>query len=141
MQDQPGFFSNYERAWSSENGQGQSSDRSAGIPSSSGDDPEISSEEEVVRLLNCTDNYSVLGLSRYQNIDVSFLKREYKKKAMLVHPDKNIGNDKAAEAFKKLQNAYEVLFDSLKRRAYDDELRREELLSAFRRFRNASQFS
>jgi len=28
--------------------------------------------------------------------------------AMLVHPDKNMGNDKAADAFKKLQNAYEV---------------------------------
>lgn len=29
---------------------------------------------------------------------------------MLVHPDKNMGNEKAAEAFKKLQNAYEVIF-------------------------------
>lgn len=28
--------------------------------------------------------------------------------AMLVHPDKNMGNEKAADAFKKLQNAYEV---------------------------------
>ena len=29
---------------------------------------------------------------------------------MLVHPDKNMGNVKAEEAFKKLQNAYEVMF-------------------------------
>lgn len=28
-----------------------------------------------------------------------------------MHPDKNMGNEKAAEAFKKLQNAYEVSFD------------------------------
>jgi hypothetical protein len=27
---------------------------------------------------------------------------------MLVHPDKNGGNEKAEEAFKRLQNAYEV---------------------------------
>lgn len=27
-----------------------------------------------------------------------------------MHPDKNMGNEKAAEAFKKLQNAYEVSF-------------------------------
>lgn len=32
---------------------------------------------------------------------------------MLVHPDKNMGNEKAAEAFKKLQNAYEVCSLSL----------------------------
>jgi DnaJ family protein C protein 14 len=82
---------------------------------------------------------------------------------MLVHPDKNMGNEKAVEAFKKLQNAYEVSFryfshtenrerksfpdlygyndvqilmDSLKRKAYDDELRREEILNVFNRFNN-----
>ncbi|KAE8637118.1 hypothetical protein CSA_004595 [Cucumis sativus] len=52
-----------------------------------------------------------------------------------------MGNEKAAEAFKKLQNAYEVLLDSIKRKTYDDELRREELLNIFRRFQSDSQKS
>ncbi|MED6209271.1 hypothetical protein PIB30_053128 [Stylosanthes scabra] len=134
-------FSNDETAQPSyyENGPGPFADRNAGDPSTSGVDSDLTSEDEVVRLLNCSDHYSALGFTRYQNIDVSVLKREYRKKAMLVHPDKNMGNEKAAEAFKKLQNAYEILMDSLKRKAYDDELRREELLSVFRRFHNDSQ--
>ncbi|XP_038991611.1 uncharacterized protein LOC120114899 [Hibiscus syriacus] len=123
----------------SENAPGFSADRGPGIASTSGVDTEITSEEEVARLLNCTDYYSALGLSRYENVDVNVLKREYRKKAMLVHPDKNMGNEKAVEAFKKLQNAYEVLLDSMKRKAYDDELRREELLNYFRRFQTSSR--
>ncbi|WVZ61138.1 hypothetical protein U9M48_011056 [Paspalum notatum var. saurae] len=114
-------------------------DRDPGDPSTSGAEKELTSEDEVARLLNCTDHYSALGFRRYENIDVSSLKREYKKKAMLVHPDKNMGNDKAADAFKRLQNAYEVLLDSLKRKTYDDELRREELLDYLRRFQSVSQ--
>ncbi|PAN44186.1 hypothetical protein PAHAL_9G023000 [Panicum hallii] len=123
----------------SQAGYARASDRNPGDPSTSGSEKELTSEDEVARLLNCTDHYSALGFRRYENIDVSSLKREYKKKAMLVHPDKNMGNDKAADAFKKLQNAYEVLLDSLKRKTYDDELRREELLNYFRRFQNVSQ--
>ncbi|KAF8757402.1 hypothetical protein HU200_010921 [Digitaria exilis] len=123
----------------SQAGYARASDRSPGDPSTSGSEKELTSEDEVARLLNCTDHYSALGFRRYENIDVSSLKREYKKKAMLVHPDKNMGNNKAADAFKKLQNAYEVLLDSLKRKTYDDELRREELLNYFRRFRSVSQ--
>lgn len=123
----------------SENGPGLSTDRGPGVPSTSGLDTETTSEDEVLRLLNSTDHYTALGFSRFQDIDASILKREYRKKAMLVHPDKNMGNEKAAEAFKKLQNAYEVLLDSLKRKTYDDELRREELLNYFRRFQGASQ--
>ncbi|CAL5337994.1 unnamed protein product [Camellia sinensis] len=132
-QGQSGFFYSEPEFSCPETGSGPSADRSPGIPSTSGTDSEITSEDEVVRLLNCTDHYSVLGLSRYENVDVSILKREYRKKAMLVHPDKNMGNEKAVEAFKKLQNAYEVLLDSLKRKEYDDELRREDLLNCFRR--------
>lgn len=142
MPGQPGSFSGEStHASFSENGPGLSTDRGPGVPSTSGLDAEITSEDEVLRLLNSTDHYSALGFSRFQDIDASILKREYRKKAMLVHPDKNMGNERAAEAFKKLQNAYEVLLDSLKRKAYDDELRREELLNYFRRFQGASQKS
>ncbi|XP_020266227.1 dnaJ homolog subfamily C member 14 isoform X2 [Asparagus officinalis] len=115
-----------------------SASRSSAVPSTSGCDAELTSEGEVLRLLNCNDHYSAFGFTRFENVDVSLLKREYRKKAMLVHPDKNMGNEKAAEAFKKLQNAYEVLLDTLKRKTYDDELRREELLNYFRRFQGAS---
>lgn len=139
VQGDRSFFNGEAHFQYSDFGSGQSMDRSAGVASTSGADSEITSEDEVVRLLNCTDHYSALGLSRYQQVDVSVLKREYRKKAMLVHPDKNLGNEKAAEAFKKLQNAYEVLLDSLKRKAYDDELRRAELLNYFCRFQSASQ--
>ncbi|XP_068663862.1 uncharacterized protein [Aristolochia californica] len=114
-------------------------DRETGVPSTSGAETEMTSKDEVLRLLTCGDHYKALGLPRFENIDVAFLKREYRKKAMLVHPDKNMGNEKAAEAFKKLQNAYEVLLDSVKRKAYDDELRKVELLNYFRRFQNAPQ--
>ncbi|KAI4311065.1 hypothetical protein MLD38_036001 [Melastoma candidum] len=117
---------------------GSPQDRSSGTPSTSGANSEATAEDEVIRLLNCSDHYSALGLNRYGNVDALLLKKEYRRKAMLVHPDKNQGNEKAAEAFKKLQNAYEVLLDSMKRKAYDDELKREELLDCLRRFQTAS---
>ncbi|KAL3686653.1 hypothetical protein R1sor_009227 [Riccia sorocarpa] len=111
--------------------------RSSGRASTSGS-PESdakSAEEEVARVLSCRDHYAVIGFSRYEPFDVATLKREYRKKAMLVHPDKNRGNEEAEEAFKRLQNAYEVLYDSVKRKSYDDDLRKEEVLYGFRQHR------
>uniref|UniRef100_A0A1D1Z7B8 DnaJ subfamily C member 14 n=1 Tax=Anthurium amnicola TaxID=1678845 RepID=A0A1D1Z7B8_9ARAE len=118
---------------------GRPADRGPGMPSTSGSESEFTSEDEIIRLLNCNDHYSVLGLARYEAIDASHIRREYRRKAMLVHPDKNMGNENAVEAFKRLQNAYEVLLDSLKRKTYDDELRREELLNYLRRLQTTSQ--
>lgn len=139
VQSGPGVFNGEEaRASFTDGGTHPPADRGSGVPSTSGSDSDLTSEDEIVRLLNSADHYSALGLSRFQEIDSTFLKREYRKKAMLVHPDKNMGNEKAAEAFKKLQNAYEVLLDTSKQKTYDDELRRDELLNYFRRFQNAT---
>ena len=88
MQGQPGFFYSEPEPSSADIGSGPSADRSPGIPSTSGTDFEITSEDEVVRLLNCTDHYSALGLSRYENVDVSILKREYRKKVSLLFGSK-----------------------------------------------------
>ncbi|XP_071692824.1 uncharacterized protein [Rutidosis leptorrhynchoides] len=81
---------------------------------------------EMKRIINCLDHYEALGYSRYKKIDALLLKKEYRKKAMLVHPDKNMGSPLASESFKKIQCAYEVLSDSVKKRDYDDHLRKEE---------------
>merc|ERR1712166_765520 len=47
------------------------------------------------------------------------LKKAFRKKAMKYHPDKNPDNDDAAEKFKAISAAYEVLRDSEKRALYD----------------------
>lgn len=80
----PGNFSEQRNASSSESGFVPTADRSSGVPSTSGSDSDLTPEEEVVRLLNCTDHYSALGFSKFGNIDVSILKREYRKKVCVL---------------------------------------------------------
>ncbi|KAM0029399.1 putative DnaJ domain, cleavage inducing molecular chaperone, Jiv, Chaperone J-domain superfamily [Helianthus debilis subsp. tardiflorus] len=87
---------------------------------------DVNAVNEMKRIIACADHYEALGLSRYKKIDVALLKKEYRKKAMLVHPDKNMGSPLASESFKKVQCAYEVLSDSLKKRDYDEQLRKKE---------------
>ncbi|KAJ8755055.1 hypothetical protein K2173_016584 [Erythroxylum novogranatense] len=87
---------------------------------------EAGSTDEMRRILHSADHYEALGFPRDKPIDTTILRKEYRKKAMLVHPDKNMGSPLASESFKKLQCAYEVLSDSTKKRDYDELLRKEE---------------
>jgi len=63
------------------------------------------------------DYYEVLGVAR--NASDEELKKAYRRCAMKHHPDRNAGDVAAVEAFKECKEAYEVLSDAGKRRAYD----------------------
>ncbi|USH03020.1 molecular chaperone DnaJ [Grimontia kaedaensis] len=63
------------------------------------------------------DFYEVLGVSR--DASERDIKKAYKRLAMKYHPDKNPGDETAAEKFKEVKLAYEILTDDQKRAAYD----------------------
>lgn len=63
------------------------------------------------------DYYEILGLGK--NATAAEIKKAYRKKAIEYHPDKNPGDAKAEEMFKKAAEAYEVLSDPDKRARYD----------------------
>ena len=63
------------------------------------------------------DYYASLGVSK--NATEAEIKKAYKKKAMEYHPDKNQGDKKAEAKFKEINEAYQTLGDSTKRKNYD----------------------
>ncbi|KAH7932091.1 hypothetical protein HPB51_029508 [Rhipicephalus microplus] len=71
--------------------------------------------EAVRRTKLCKDYYEVLCVSR--DADDELLKKQYRKLALQVHPDKNKAPG-AGDAFKAIGNAYAVLSDPEKRKLF-----------------------
>jgi molecular chaperone DnaJ len=63
------------------------------------------------------DPYKTLGVDRKASDEE--IKRAYRKLARRYHPDRNPDDKAAEERFKEVQEAYSVLSDSEKRKAYD----------------------
>ena len=63
------------------------------------------------------DFYAVLGVPASASQDE--IKKQYRKLAAKFHPDKNPNDPKAADRFKEISEAYQVLGDADKRKQYD----------------------
>lgn len=69
-------------------------------------------------LQNFRDYYEILGVTKDASYDD--IRKAYPKLALQYHPDRNQGNAQAAEKFKDINEAKEVLLDEAKRSQYDE---------------------
>lgn len=70
--------------------------------------------------------YKILDIDDYSDIET--IKKSYRKKSLVIHPDKNIDTN-STENFIELNQAYEILSNINKKTIYDSELRNYELIN------------
>lgn len=68
-----------------------------------------------------TDHYAVLNLR--SSATLSDIKKAFRLQASIHHPDRNAAPEAAAR-FRAVQEAYDVLTDAVRRKAYDDNRQR-----------------
>jgi len=64
------------------------------------------------------DYYKIIGVDKEAAPDD--IKKQYRKLAMLYHPDRNPGDKESEEKFKQVAEAYDVLSDPEKRKKFDE---------------------
>ncbi len=70
--------------------------------------------------------YELLGVSK--SSDIKTLKQAFHRLSKALHPDTtSLQSDDAAQKFRKVYEAYELLSDPLRRKAYDKELENKEI--------------
>lgn len=78
---------------------------------------EIKHAELELKKSQRKDYYALLGVDK--TAGETEIKKAYRKKAVVFHPDKNPGDASAEEKFKDIQEAHETLIDPQKRERYD----------------------
>ena len=63
------------------------------------------------------DYYKILGVAK--NAKPKDIKKSYRERAKIFHPDANSGSKKSENQFKVLSEAYSILSDIKKRKEYD----------------------
>jgi DnaJ family protein A protein 5 len=87
----------------------------------------IATQPHIASMSTIKDHYEVLDVAR--DADASQIKKAHRKKALKWHPDKNPGDELAAETFQYIQQAYECLSDPAERKWYDEH--REAILNGW----------